>query len=255
MNFVVNDFNIYYEKYGVGRNTIIILPGWGDTRSTFYKMIEVLKEFYTVYILDYPGFGNSDFPNRDLTIYDYANLIKDFIKIMGIDNPIIIGHSFGGRIGIILTGLYKLNIKKMILIDSAGIKRKKSLKTKLKQFIYKCLKKLGTILPKNIRTIYLDKLISIFGSTDFKNLEQNIRKTFIKVVNEDLTNYLKQINTSTLLIWGENDLDTPLDDGKLMNVKIEDSGLIIIPNAGHFPYLEYPYYINKIILEFLKTYM
>ena len=255
MNFVVNDFNIYYEKYGMGKNNIIILPGWGDTRSTFYKMIEVLKEFYTVYILDYPGFGNSDFPNRDLTIYDYANLIKDCIKITGIDNPIIIGHSFGGRIGIILTGLYKLNIKKMILIDSAGIKRKKSFKAKFKQFIYKCFKKLGKILPNKIRTIYLNKLINIFGSTDFKNLDQNIRKTFIKVINEDLTKYLREINTSTLLIWGENDLDTPLDDGRLMNIKIADSGLVIIPNACHFPYLEYPYYINKIILEFLKTYM
>lgn len=255
MNFIVNDFNIYYEKYGTGKTNIIILPGWGDTRNTFYKMIEVLKEFYTVYILDYPGFGNSGFPNRDLSIYDYANLIKDFIKVNGIDNPILIGHSFGGRIGIILTGLYKLNIKKMILIDAAGIKRKKTLKSKLKQIIYKCLKRLGKVLPKKIRVIYLNKLISIFGSTDFKNLDENIRKTFIKVINEDLTKYLKKINTSTLLIWGENDGDTPLDDGKLMNIKIEDSGLIIIPNAGHFPYLEYPYYINKIILEFLKTYM
>ena len=255
MNFIINDFNIYYEKYGHGKSNIIILPGWGDTRNTFNKMIEVLKEFYTVYILDYPGFGNSPFPNRDLDIYDYANLIKDFIKTNEIDNPIIIGHSFGGRISIILSGLYKVNIKKMILIDAAGIKRKKKLKVKFKQIIYKCLKKIGKFLPKKIRPIYQNKLINIFGSTDFKNLHENIRKTFIKVINEDLSKYLKNINASTLLIWGENDNDTPLDDGKLMNVKIEDSGLIIIPNAGHFPYLEYPYYVNKIILEFLKTFM
>lgn len=255
MNFIINDFNIYYEKYGTGKSNIIILPGWGDTRSTFNGMIEILKQFFTVYILDYPGFGNSSFPNRDLDIYDYATLIKDFITINGIDNPIIIGHSFGGRIGIILTGLYKIQIKKMILIDAAGIKHKKKLKVRFKQILYKFLKKIGNIFPKKTKKIYLNKLISIFGSTDFKNLNQNIRTTFIKVINEDLIKYLKDINTSTLLIWGEHDNDTPLDDGKIMNVKIEDSGLIIIPNSGHFPYLEYPYYINKIILEFLKTYM
>lgn len=255
MNFMVNDFNIYYEKYGQGKTNIIILPGWGDNRSTFYNMINILKEFYTVYIIDYPGFGNSKFPNRDLDIYDYATLIKDFININSIDNPILISHSFGGRIAILLTGLYKMNIKKIILMDAAGIKRKKKIKAKIKQTIYKFLKKIGKILPKRIRTSYLNKLINIFGSTDFKNLDPNIRKTFIKVINEDLTKYLKNINTSTLLIWGENDLDTPVDDGKLMNTQIEDSGLIIIPNATHFPYLEYPYYINKIILEFLKTYM
>ncbi len=255
MNFIVNDFNIHYEKYGNEKHNIIILPGWGDTRSTFNNLISVLKEYYTVYIIDYPGFGNSKFPNRDLDIYDYANLIKDFITINSIDNPIIISHSFGGRISIILAGLYKLPIKKMILIDAAGIKHKKKFKLKIKQAIYKLLKKIGIILPKKIRNTYLNKLINIFGSADFKNLDPNIRKTFIKVINEDLTEYLSDINTSTLLIWGENDNDTPLDDGKLMNIKIEDSGLIVIPNASHFPYLEYPYYITKIILEFLKTYM
>lgn len=255
MNFKVFDFNIYYEKYGNGKNNIIILPGWGNTRSTFNNLIRILKEHYTVYILDYPGFGNSSFPNRDLDIYDYANLIKNFITMNDIDNPIIISHSFGGRISIILSGLYKLPIKKMILIDSAGIKHKKKFKLKFKQMIYKLLKKISLILPKKIRQIYLNKLIKIFGSSDFKNLDPNIRKTFIKVINEDLTKYLPSINTSTLLIWGENDLDTPLEDGKIMNVKIEDSGLIIIPNASHFPYLEYPYYITKIILEFLKIHI
>ena len=255
MNFIINDFNIYYEKYGNGTSNIIILPGWGDTRSTFNTLIETLKKCFTVYIIDYPGFGNSSFPNRDLSIYGYANLIKDFITVNDIENPIIIGHSFGGRIGIILTGLYKIQIKKMILIDSAGIKHKKKLKAKFKQTIYKFLKKIGNILPRKLKSIYLNKLINIFGSTDFKNLNQNIRTTFIKVINEDLTKYLKDINTSTLLIWGEYDNDTPLDDGKIMNVKIEDSGLIIIPNAGHFPYLEYPYYVTKIILEFLKIYI
>lgn len=255
MNFIINDFNIYYEKYGKGKSNIVILPGWGDTRSTFNSMIETLKNYFSVYIIDYPGFGNSCFPNRDLDIYDYANLIKDFITVNNIENPIIIGHSFGGRIGIILTGLYKMQIKKMILIDSAGIKPRKKLKTKFKQMLYKFLKKTSLVFPKKIRSIYLNKLINVFGSSDFKNLDQNIRTTFIKVINEDLTKYLKNISTSTLLIWGEYDKDTPLDDGKLMNIKIEDSGLVIIPNAGHFPYLEYPYYVTKIILEFLKIYI
>lgn len=252
MNFMINDFNIYYEKYGQGKTNIIILPGWGETRNTFYHLVNILKEFYTVYVIDYPGFGNSIFPNRDLDIYDYANLIKDFITINSISSPIIIGHSFGGRIAILLAGLYKIEIKKMILMDAAGIKRKKSLKVRMRQFVYKALKKFSKILPKKIRKKYLNKLIQTFGSQDFKDLDENIRKTFIKVINEDLTKYLMEINIPTLLIWGENDPDTLVDDGKLMNSKIKDSGLIIIPNAGHFPYLEYPNYVNKIILEFLK---
>lgn len=255
MNFKTLDFNLYYEKYGTGQHNIIILPGWGDTKSTFNHLINILKEYYTVYIIDYPGFGNSPFPNRDLDIFDYANLIRSFIEEANINRPIIISHSFGGRISIILAGLYNIPIQKMILIDSAGIKQKKKIKLKFKQLIYKLLKKASIVLPKKIKQFYLDKLINIFGSTDYKNLNPNIRNTFIKVINEDLTKYLSNINTSTLLIWGENDKDTPLDDGKLMNLNIEDSGLVIIPNASHFPYLEYPYYISKIILEFLKIHI
>jgi len=252
MFFNINDLSVYYEKYGSGKENILILPGWGDTRRTFFNIIKVLKECYTVYILDYPGFGYSPFPNRDLDIYQYAELIISFVEKNNIQNPIIISHSFGGRISILMAGLYKTNIKKMILINSAGIKPKKKLKTRIKQLIYKCLKKVGNILPNKIKTIYLEKLISIFGSNDFKNLNVNIRKTFIKVVNEDLSNYLEHIKVSTLLIWGANDQDTPVNDGRIMNSKIEDSGLVIIPNAGHFTYLEFPYYTNKIILEFLN---
>jgi len=68
MYFTYEDLKIYYEKYGDNKRSIIILPGWGETRKTFNYMIQFLKNFFTVYIVDYPGFGNSQTPDRDLTI-------------------------------------------------------------------------------------------------------------------------------------------------------------------------------------------
>ena len=254
MKFCINDFDIYYEKHGNSKQSILILPGWGDTRNTFIHLIDFLKKQFTIYILDYPGFGKSPFPNRDLTIDDYALLISNFIYANNIDKPIIIGHSFGGRIGTLLATKYKTRLKKIILMDSAGIKPKKSIIKILKQTTYKTLKKLAYLLPKKIKTKYLDKLINIFGSTDFKNLNPNIRKSFINIVNTDLTKYIKQIKCDTLLIWGEKDLDTPLKDAYKFNKLINDSGLVIIKNSEHFPYLDNPNYINKIIYEFIKTF-
>jgi len=81
----IDNINIYYEKHGEKSQSIVILPGWGDNRKTFYYLINHLKDYFTIYILDYPGFGNSPFPNRDLDIYDYANLIKDFITVNDIE--------------------------------------------------------------------------------------------------------------------------------------------------------------------------
>jgi pimeloyl-ACP methyl ester carboxylesterase len=252
MNFCVNEFTIYYEKYGNQDKTILILPGWGNTRITFRYLIDVLKDKYTVYILDYPGFGNSSFPNRDLELFDYTDLIYKFIISKNIKNPIILAHSFGGRIVIDLFKRYKVDISNIILIDIAGIKPKKSILKKFKEKCYKFLKRLGFILPKRIKHVYLEKLIKIFGSTDYSKLNPNIRKTFINIVNYDQKDDIKYINSDALIIWGELDKDVPLKDGYFINKNIKDSGIIVVPKSGHFPYLDRAYYVNSVILEYLK---
>ena len=128
MYFKHNNINIYYEKYGTKNNVILILPGWGNTRQTFYNIINHFKDNHTIYIFDYPGFGNSPIPKKTLTIYNYAEIIKTFIEKNNITNPTIIAHSFGGRITTLLSGYYKLKINKLILIDIASIKPKKTIK-------------------------------------------------------------------------------------------------------------------------------
>ena len=152
MFFKTDNLSIYYEKYGNKKDTILILPGWGNTRSTFYHIINYFKDNYTIYIIDYPSFGNSPIPNKELTIYDYSNIIKKFIEQEKI-TPIIIAHSFGGRIASILIGKDNLKVKKLILMDVAGIKRF-NLKVFIKEKIYKLLKKLIKLLPKLKQNYY-----------------------------------------------------------------------------------------------------
>ena len=111
MYFTYKYTKIYYEKHGNNKKVILIFPGWGDNRKTFYKMIDDLKDDFTIYIFDYPGFGNSPIPHKDLTIYDYAEIFIEFIKENKINNPIVIGHSFGGRLIITMSGYYKVKFK------------------------------------------------------------------------------------------------------------------------------------------------
>ena len=252
MYYKINDISIYYKKYGTGNKNIIILPGWGDTRKTFTYMINFLKNYYTIYIIDYPGFGNSSFPNYNLTIYDYTNYIRKFIKHFNIKNPTIIAHSFGGRIATLLTGYYKEHIDKLIMIDVASIKPRKTIFKYCKEKLYKLLKKVKYILPRKLKKKYTKKLLNIFASTDYKSIPINMQKTFQNIVNEDLTKYLKNIKQEALIIWGELDKDTPLKDGKKINTYIRNSALITYPKASHFSYLDYPVLTNQIIKEFLK---
>lgn len=252
MYFNKNDISLYYEKYGNGKKDILILPGWGDTRKTFNLMINNLKDKNTIYIFDYPGFGRSIFPDYDLNIYDYSNIIRSFIEKEDINNPIIIAHSFGGRIASLIAGYYKDSVNKLILIDAASIKPRKKINIFFKTIIYKFLKKLQLLLPKQKRSLYLKKLINIFGSTDYKSLNSNMYNTFKNIVNEDLTYSIKNINVPTLLIWGKNDKDTPLKDGIKFHKYINNSKLEIIDNAAHFPYLNYPSKINNLINDFIE---
>lgn len=249
MHYIHEIFNIYYEKYGTGKQNIVILPGWGDNRKTFNYLIDNLKEYFTIYIFDYPGFGKTQFPNNDLTIFDYAKVINDFLDDNKLNKPIIIGHSFGGRLIILLSSIHKKHFSKIILMDSAGIKNF-SFKKTLRKYLYKFLKKLKFLFKEKQQ--YLQKLLSIFGSTDFKNINPRMQKSFINIVNTNLINYIKDIKDETLIIWGINDQVTPYKDALTFNKLIKKSYLIPISNSGHFPYLDYPIHIYNIIYECLK---
>lgn len=246
MYYKNNNITIYYQRYGTKSKTILILPGWGNTRDTFKTIINNLKKDYSIYIIDYPSFGNSPIPNRELNIYDYAILINNFIKDNKIVNPIIIAHSFGGRISSILLGKYKLKTNKLILIDVAGIKRI-NIKLKLKQLIYKSLKLIINILPKNKQYKYRKKLFNYFASTDYLNIPLVMRKTFKNIINENLSKYYKNITTKTIIIWGNKDIDTPLKDGKYLHKIIKNSTLIVFNNSNHFSYIDNYNEILKII--------
>lgn len=238
-----------HYKYGNKEKVLIILPGWGDTRNTFDFYINNLKDKFTIYIFDYPGFGNSKFPNHSLTMDDYANYIKDFIKDKNINNPYIMCHSFGCRIALLLIGKYRILVDRLIIIGGAGIRRK-SIKRKIKTIKYKLLKKMSIVLPNNKKEKYLKNLINKYGSTDYKELNNLQKETFSNIVNTDLRKYISYIYTPTILIWGEKDSSTPLKDGKYMNKKIKDSAIITIKKGTHFVYLEYPFYILNIINNF-----
>ena len=249
MYYEKNNIKLYYEEFGNNiKGNIIILPGWGDNRKTFYKMIEFLKKEYKVYIFDLPGFGRSPFPNKDLTIYNYEELIENFIKDKKITNINIICHSFGGRIAILLNN--KVKIEKQVFIDIAGIRRK-SIKRKIKEIIYKLRKKLVIFIKRDKKITYLLNLRRKNSSSDYINLNKNMYKTFKNIINEDLRKYIKKIRTKTLIIWGKKDIDTPIKDAYYLNKKIKDSKLIIYPNGSHFVYLEEEE-IYKLILKYIE---
>lgn len=232
---------MYYEKTNSKGQDIIILPGWGNTKETFKYIIDYFKDNNKIFIMDYPGFGMSEEPKEELLLEDYIELILKMIEKEKITNPIIIAHSFGGRLVSILNE--KINIKELILIDVAGIKRF-NLKLYLKTKIFKIIKKLNKKLAKKIE--------KKFSSSDYKDLSPIMKKTFNNIIKVNLKSNYKKIKTETLIIWGEKDEDTPLKDAYLLKKIIKDSALIIYKNKHHYSYLEDVYLTNRIIENIIK---
>lgn len=251
MEITVNGLKVRYEITGTGRD-VLLLHGWGSSLDAFRLIRENLSANFRVTALDFPGFGGSDMPPEPWSVGDYAQFTLSFIKAVGIDKPVLVGHSFGGRVIIKLTGTKMIETDKIILIDSAGVKHKKKFKSKFKICAFKTVKAvLSCPLWKKHTANILDSARSLFGSADYNSAPPILRQTLVKAVNEDLCCYMPDISASTLLIWGENDTDTPVSDARTMERLIPDAGLCIIKNASHFSFIQRPYEVNMIINSFL----
>lgn len=248
MNYKYDNLIINYNIIGSGP-PIILLHGWGTNYHTFDYLVKELKDNYTIFQIDLPGFGLSDEPKYIYSLDNYVHFLKTFIYELQIESPIILGHSFGGRIAIKYASMND-NISKLILVDSAGIKHRLTIKQKLNILKYKILKRYYR-LTKNI-TKY-NNLINNSGSIDYKNSTPIMKGVLSKVVKENLKKHLKKIKVETLIIWGKDDTETPYIDALYMKKKIKNSGLVTIDDVGHFPYIERRNYFNKIITTYLSS--
>ena len=225
----IKDVNINYVQYGNSKGKdVVLLHGWGQNIEMMNPIGERLKNDYHITILDLPGFGKSSEPTYDWTVYDYYEMLKEFLKELKIKNPVLIGHSFGGRISIIYAS--KEKVDKLVLLASPF--RKSVKKDTLKIKILKFLKKVP--LLKDLEDYAKTKI----GSTDYRNASPVMRKILVNTVNEDLESCVRNIKVPTVLIWGDNDTAVSVEDARYMESIIPDAGLIVYEGCTHYAYLE-----------------
>lgn len=234
----LKNINIHYKISGSGE-PIILLHGWGCNIDYFVKLQKYLLHRFTVYLVDLPGFGLSAAPEEIWGSVEYADLIAQFVHEVKILNPILLGHSFGGKIAIHLVANELISVKKMILVGSSGIQLPRPLRLNLRIYFFKLLKMLSRMfIIKNIIGNRLELYRRKFGSNDYKNSSGTMRAILVKTVNENVISLLGKIKIPTLLLWGDQDTSAPLAGGKIMQQAIYNSELKIIVGSGHFPFLD-----------------
>lgn len=251
-NIEIDGVNIRYYTEGSGPRPVIVMHGWGCKASTVAVLAQAAAgSGTTVYNIDLPGFGDSAEPAEVWGVERYTAVIEEFARRLGLVRPSLIGHSFGGRISIVYASRNKVD--KVILVDAAGIKPRRSLRYYIKVYSFKAAKH---ILPYIAGCKRADAIIDRWrgkaGSSDYKGASPKMRAIMSRVVNEDLKGLLPEIKAPTLLIWGEKDTATPMRDARLMQKLIPDAGLVSYPEAGHYSYLARPAQTQAVIQSFLQ---
>ncbi len=197
---------------------ILLLHGWGGGLSSFLGVYNALSDMGCRVI-------NYAFPKivpDGWGTYDYAAHVAAFIDDRKLVEPIIIGHSFGGRVGIILAARGVAG--KLVLVDSAGLKPRYSIKKNFAVYRYH-------------RAVKRGKPLDGFGSTDYNNTSAGGRKVFVRIVNTHLDKLLPFVKCPTLIIWGKSDKDTPPYMAKRLHRGIAGSKLCFL-DGGHYAYVD-----------------
>lgn len=250
-NLHINGVEFHYTVEGEGQ-PIVLMHGWGCNHATLASIEKVLLPGMKVYNVDFPGFGASSEPETVWGVEEYTRLIENFIEAEHIENPILLGHSFGGRVGLLYSS--RNQVHKLILVDAAGVKPRRSLKYYVKVYSFKAMKRILPLLfGQKMGGEMIEKYRGKSGSSDYNSSSPKMRAILSKVVNEDLKHVMPSIKCPTLLIWGKNDTATPLRDAQIMEKLIPDAGLVAFDGVGHYSFLENQYQFAAVLKSFLKN--
>lgn len=245
----IDGLRIRYESAGEG-SPVVILHGWGGSIESVRPMLAAVAPVASGCALDLPGFGDSDLPPAPWGTREYAELVRELMDVLGLQAAAVIGHSFGGRVAIRLAVNHPNRVTKLILVNSAGIRPKRKPKYYARLVLAKVGKaaeRLGGSAGARLRA----RIVKRTASPDYLAAGA-LRGTFVRIVNEDLRDQLRHIAVPTLLIWGGEDRDTPVADGKLMETLIPDAGLVVFERAGHYSYVDAAPAFGRVVRHFLR---
>lgn len=235
----MSEGKLKYYIQGSGE-TIILLHGWGGSSRSLAALQSFLSKDFQAITVDLPGFGDSPEPESVYGITDYAGEIIKLAGILKIKKFYLFGHSFGGQIATKLVLDHPEVVEKLILCDASPV-RQRRLGVKVKIKIAQFIKRIGLSPALKI----------LLRNSDYQKASPKMKQIMTKILQEDLTENLSKIKTTTLILWGKQDKDTPLWMAKMIHQKIKGSKLKVFDGFRHGLPLFGPELVAREIKEFL----
>jgi pimeloyl-ACP methyl ester carboxylesterase len=247
---LIDNLNTYYKTFGdgaPGRYPFLILHGWNSNTERWERVAEeISKKGFKVIVPDLPGFGQSDALPAAWNMNKYVNWAEKFVKELMPDDFYLAGHSFGGALASKIAVKHAQDVKKLFLISAAVVRKKtpqKSFSARVAKFI-----KFFAFLPYyNLFRKAVYKFI--IRKSDYVYTDGVMKQTYLNIISEDLSFHLPFIKVPTVIICGDKDDVTPLDQAQFINKQIVNSELVIIPGVGHDLNVKFPEILAKIVLE------
>lgn len=214
---------------------VVVLHGWGGRIESMRPVIDCLSRSFRTIALDLPGFGESPVPAGVWGTADYAVFVRDVLSLIGVERAHFVGHSYGAKTSLYLAATHPALVDKLVLQASSGLRTPPSMKARLTRAVSKAARAAGKLGDPGARL--RDAVYERIQSSDYRDAGA-MRPILVRVVNEDFSELLPRVRSSTLLIWGSDDDALPVSHAQTMERDIPDAGLVIFTGAGHFAYLD-----------------
>lgn len=221
----------HHDEAGI---ELIWAHGWGQSGQALWPMAQAFASDHPSWVLDLPGFGASAQPPAHWGTADYADGLAAWLESLPARRRVWVGHSFGCRVGLQLAARHPDLLAGLVLVAAAGLPRRRSLwqkavlKTRIAAF------KLARFLVRS--EAGQAQLRARFGSPDAR-ASGALRGVFVRAVNENLATVAAQVRCPTLLIYGNDDRDTPPEIGQRLHQLIAHSSLCVLKGLDHYTVL------------------
>lgn len=252
MQVAIDSLMTRYDRHGdTKQKKILLLHGWADNSNSWQEVHEHLANQYDVVALDLPGFGGTRASDDVWGLDDYANFVANFLRKINVKPFAIIAHSTGGAVAVRGLSHGLIHAQRLVLLNSAGIRTEYKVRKQALRIITKTGKLLTYPLPKGVKKRLRQKVYSTVGSDML--VAEHMQETFKRIVTDDIQLDAAKLELPTLLVYGEDDLTTPVQYGKILHHLIKGSQLEIVPFAGHFAHLDKPIETLRLIEKFIAS--
>jgi pimeloyl-ACP methyl ester carboxylesterase len=248
---------IHYMEAGSGP-AVILLHGLGGDVSNWFATIGPLSEKYRVIVPDQIGFGRSDKPMINYRVGTLVDFLDALYKELKVERASLVGNSLGGWTAAAFALAHPEKVDRLVLVDSAGFALTGDVNPRtlnmLSPSTLEGAKQLLSQIFYNKQMFASDAAAGLMLTRRMMAGDGYTIQRFIdSVVNgEDmLDKKVSAVKHPTLIIWGREDLLTPLALGERFKKEISGSELLIIEKCGHVPQLEKAAEFNSALMRFL----